>query len=99
MTYLYLASFVVGLLLAVRIMIYGVERPRADHPAGERSFRVSPAVIVAFATLFGLVGYALARETAVGAAATCAIATAVGLVAAVTAARLVRKWSTSVRNG
>jgi membrane protein implicated in regulation of membrane protease activity len=94
MTYLYLASFVVGLLLAVRIMIYGVERPREDHPAGERSFRLSPAVIVAFTILFGLCGYTLARETTVGAAAIAAIAAAVGVVAAVTAAHLVRRWWT-----
>jgi hypothetical protein len=94
MTYVYLASFVGGLLLAVRIMIYGVERPREDHPAGERSFRLSPAVIVAFTVLFGLVGYALARETTVGTLATAAIALVAGLIAAVTAARLVSKWWT-----
>ena len=34
MTVLYLASFIGGLLLAVRIMIYGVERPREDTRRG-----------------------------------------------------------------
>ena len=47
MTIVYLASFIGGLLLAVRIMMYGVERPRDEHPAGERSFRLSPPIVVA----------------------------------------------------
>src|SRR5690349_456763 len=40
MNILYLASFIGGLLLAVRIMIAGVERSRDEHPEGERSFRL-----------------------------------------------------------
>lgn len=94
MTYLYLASFVIGLLLAVRIMIYGVERPREENPSGERSFRLSPAVIVAFTVIFGLVGYSFARSAAVGPGAVAAIAVALGIFAAIVAARLVRKWWT-----
>jgi membrane protein implicated in regulation of membrane protease activity len=94
MTYLYLASFVGGLLLAVRIMIYGVERPREENPSGERSFRLSPAVIVAFTLIFGLVGYIFDRGSAVGPEVTAAIAAALGIIAAITAARLVRKWWT-----
>src|SRR5690348_10606337 len=39
MTVLYLASLIIGLVLAVRIMTHGVERPREDHPTGDRSFR------------------------------------------------------------
>lgn len=94
MTYLYLASFVAGLLLAVRIMIYGVERPREENPSGERSFRLSPAVIVAFTIVFGLVGYVFARSSAMGAGSTVALAAVLGILAAITAARLVRKWWT-----
>ena len=59
MTILYLASFIGGLLLAVAVMIFGVERPRERHPTGERSFRLSPAPIGAFAVVFGVVGYIL----------------------------------------
>ena len=92
MTYLYLVSFVAGLLLGVRIMIYGVERPRDENPSGERSFRLSPAVIVAFSLIFGLVGYSLARSAALGPGVTAAIAALLGILASVTAARLVRKW-------
>jgi membrane protein implicated in regulation of membrane protease activity len=94
MTYLYLASFVAGLLLGVRIMIYGVERPREESPSGERSFRLSPAVIVAFTLIFGLVGYTVTRIGAVAAGVTAAIAAALGLAATIIAARLVRKWWT-----
>lgn len=94
MTYLYLASFVIGLLLAVRIMIYGVERPREENPSGERSFRLSLAVIVAFTVIFGLVGYSFARSATVGPGAVAAIAVALGILAAIVAARLVRKWWT-----
>ena len=61
MTILYLASFIGGLLLAVRIMISGVERPREDHPAGERSFRLSPPVLSALMVVFGITGYLLSR--------------------------------------
>ena len=61
MTVLYLASFIGGLLLAVRIMTHGVERPREDHPTGDRSFRLSPLVIVGFTMIFGAVGYLMTR--------------------------------------
>jgi hypothetical protein len=94
MKYAYLASFIGGLLLAVRIMIYGVERPREDHPSGERSFRLSPAIIVAFTIVFGVVGYVLTQRT-VGAPATrLAISAFLGAMCAVVAARSVRKWWT-----
>ena len=49
-------QFIAGLLLAVRVMMYGVERPREDNPAGERSFRLSPAIIVVFLIAFGAIG-------------------------------------------
>ena len=91
MIYVYLASLMIGLLLAVRIMIYGVERPREDNPTGERSFRVSPPVIVAFAIAFGIAGYALRRT---GEWMPFVIAAVLGAAAAVAAARLVTRWWT-----
>ncbi len=92
MTILYLASFIGGLLLIVGVMIFGVERPRELHPAGERSFRLSPAPIGTFAVLFGVAGYSLSRQSFAGVATTLAIAALIGLVAAIIAARLVRQW-------
>lgn len=92
MTVIYLAAFIVGLLLGIRIMLYGVERPREQHPSGERSFRVSPAIVCVFSITFGAVGYALTRREVAGGVTRAAIATAAGVVLAAVAARLVSKW-------
>jgi membrane protein implicated in regulation of membrane protease activity len=92
MTILYLASFIGGLLLAVAVMIFGVERPRERHPTGERSFRLSPAPIGAFAVVFGVVGYILSRQAFGSIATTAIVAVLVGVVAAMITARLVRQW-------
>jgi membrane protein implicated in regulation of membrane protease activity len=92
MTIIYLASFIAGLLLAVRVMIFGVERPPDESPDGERSFRLSPATAAAFAAMFGATGYLLMRWKIGGPAATVAIAAALGAVAALVTARLVSTW-------
>ncbi len=90
MTGVYLLAFIGGLILAVRIMIRGVERPVASHPAHERSFRMSPAVFSVFGIVFGLTGYLLnARLTALTLFAT---SVALASVAALGAARLVTRW-------
>jgi membrane protein implicated in regulation of membrane protease activity len=87
----FLVCFIGGMLLGVRIMIAGVERPREDHPAGERSFRLSPPVLSGFLFVFGAAGYiALRRGSSVLAA--LGIAVVLAALAAVVAARLVRKW-------
>lgn len=92
MTVLYLAVFIGGLLLAVRIMIAGVERPREASSNGERSFRLSPPMLVAFGMVFGAVGYVLTQRH-VGAPVTRAgVAAVLGAGAAIVAARLVRQW-------
>src|ERR1051325_9443324 len=92
MTVLFLVCFIGGLLLAVRVMIYGVERPREAHPAGERSFRLSPALIVAFSVVFRATGYSLTAGGIGGTSTRIASAAAFGILAAVVPARLVRKW-------
>jgi membrane protein implicated in regulation of membrane protease activity len=94
MNILYLASFVGGLLLSVRIMIFGVERPREEHPSGERSFRLSPPIIVGFLVVFGLIGYVLNDNHLGGIVVQLAIAAVLGVLSAIIAARLVRKWWT-----
>lgn len=94
MTVLFLICFVAGLLLAVRVMIYGVERPREAHPSGERSFRLSPALIVAFSVVFGATGYGLTKRNIGGDSSRLAVATGLGVLAAVVAAWLVRRWWT-----
>lgn len=91
MSIVFLVVFVVGLLLAVRIMMFGVERPRESHPSGERSFSRSQPLISTFAVLFGLVGYVLVRRGAGGLTA-ATIAVAVAAVGCIVAARLVTSW-------
>jgi membrane protein implicated in regulation of membrane protease activity len=92
MTILFLASFIGGLLLAVRVMMYGVERPPEANPAGERSFRLSPALVVAFTTVFGAAGYILNRR-AIGTDSTrLAIAALLGAIAAAATAYFVKRW-------
>src|SRR5690242_5273228 len=90
----YLAAFVGGLLLAVRIMIRGVEQPAATHRSGERSFRLSPAVQASFGIVFGLVGYLL--DTRLSGAAIFWSSAALACLAAFATARLVTKWWTVV---
>ena len=87
---LFIASLILGLLLGVRVMLLGVERPRDQHPAGERSFRLSPAVIVSFLVVFGITGYAMIRRAE--ALRALAAAGVLGLLGAVVTARLVTRW-------
>jgi membrane protein implicated in regulation of membrane protease activity len=91
MTIFYLLVFIAGLLAAVWVMMYGVERPREAHPQGERSFRVSPPIAIAFSIAFGALGTTLTRR-GVSMAATLAISVGFGVVFSVVAARLVSRW-------
>lgn len=91
-TALYLAVFIGALLLAVRIMIVGVERPREASPFGERSFRLSPPVLVAFGIVFGAAGYLMTQRQIATTAARATVAVVLGAGAAILAARLVRRW-------
>jgi membrane protein implicated in regulation of membrane protease activity len=91
MTLFYLVVFIGGLLAAVWVMMYGVERPREAHPAGERSFRVSPPIAITFSIAFGALGTMLTRR-GMSAATTAVTAVALGVVLSAIAARLVRRW-------
>ena len=91
MTFFYLLVFIGGLLAAVWVMMYGVERPREAHPDGERSFRISSPIAIAFSIAFGALGTMLARR-GVPTVTTLATAVALGVVVSVIAARLVRRW-------
>lgn len=92
MNIVYLASFIGGLLLAVRIMIAGVERAREDHPRGERTYRPSPAVVAVFAMLFGLIGYIMSRQAVVSRVTNALIAAVIAGIASAVTAHLVRDW-------
>jgi membrane protein implicated in regulation of membrane protease activity len=92
MTIVYLATFIGGLLLAVRVMMFGVERPREENPSGERTFSRLPGVMIAFCIIFGAVGYILTARATGGPGSRVLISAALGLAAALISARLVTKW-------
>jgi hypothetical protein len=88
------AALILGLLLAVRAMLLGVERrrtPLGAVPAPAPSIRFSTPVVSAFATAFGAFGYLLTRPGRMSLAAGTVVALAIGVVAGAFAVRLVRR--------
>ena len=61
MTYLFLAAFIAGLLLGVRVMFFGAER-RQRRSADALPLRRSEPAIVGFLLMFGVAGYLLTRR-------------------------------------
>lgn len=61
MVYAFLAAFLVGLLLAVRLMFFGAERRR--RWSGATPLRWSEPALVAFLVMFGISGYLLTRRS------------------------------------
>ncbi|MEO7455957.1 MAG: hypothetical protein ABIY52_06825 [Gemmatimonadaceae bacterium] len=84
MTYLYLACFLVGLLLAVRLMFFGAERLRPTP--GAIPLRRSEPAVVAFLIMFGVSGYLLSRYSLYSSttSAVCAALAAIVFAAVVT---------------
>lgn len=87
MSYLFLASFVAGLLLAVRLMFFGAER-RTTHRPGELTLRRSEPAIIGFLVMFGVAGYLLSRRATMSLAAESAIALLLGVAWAGLVARV-----------
>jgi membrane protein implicated in regulation of membrane protease activity len=85
-SYLFLASFIGGLLLAVRLMFFGAERRR--HRSGATPLRRSEPAIVAFLLMFGIAGYAAIRNGRLVPAASLAVATVLGIIFAAVVTRL-----------
>ena len=73
MTFLFLAAFIAGLLLGVRVMFFGAERRRLQ-PADAMPLRRSEPAIVGFLLMFGVAGYLLTRHGTVSGPAGIAIA-------------------------
>jgi len=86
MTYLFLAFFIAGLLLGVRVMFFGAERRR--HAADALPLRRSEPAIVGFLLMFGVAGYLLTRRETVSPGVGALIAALLGLVWAVLVTRL-----------
>lgn len=106
MTYLFLAVFFAGLLLAVYWMLAGVERgaparttgesagtrPAAGAAGGVRASLTAP-VLAASGVMFGATGYILGRYTTLGAVPRLLAAVVAAVVGVVGAVALIRKWA------
>jgi hypothetical protein len=88
MSYVFLAAFTAGLLLAVRIMFFGAERRRARSTTDAMPLRRSEAAAVAFLIMFGVAGYLLTRHGAMSPGGGTAVALLLGAVWAVLVTRL-----------
>lgn len=87
MTYLFLAFFLAGLLLGVRVMFFGAER-RRRLSADALPLRRSEPAIIGFLLMFGVAGYLLTRRGTVSPGVGTLIAALLGLVWAVLVTRL-----------
>lgn len=93
---LFLAAFLLGLLLGVFAMLTGVDRRSARLPFNvivEPSAKLNLPTIAAFSTVFGAVGYLLTRNTALGALPRLAIAGGGGVAAALGIVALIQRWA------
>ena len=87
MSYVFLISFIGGLLLAVRLMFFGAERRRARR-IGAFPLRRSEPAIVGFLLAVGLTGYLVVRHGSVSPGISLLIAAGVGAGFAAVASRL-----------
>jgi membrane protein implicated in regulation of membrane protease activity len=87
MSYVYLAAFIAGLLLAVRIMFFGAERRRV-RAVDAMPLRRSEPAIVAFLVMFGVAGYLLTRHGALSPVAGTVVALLLGTLWAALVTRL-----------
>jgi hypothetical protein len=87
MRYLFLAAFIAGLLLAVRVMLFGAER-RRPRPTEAMPLRRSEPAIVGFLVMFGVAGYLLTRRGTLSPGAGAGIAVLLGLVWALIVTRI-----------
>jgi len=80
MTAVYLGAFILGLLIAVAIMLFGIERrAKSALVSSESAIRTSLPLLAAFAIGFGAAGYSLSRIMSAGSAFLAAVA--IGLAA------------------
>jgi hypothetical protein len=87
MAYVFLAAFIAGLLLAVRVMFFGAERRRLQ-PTDAMPLRRSEPAVVGFLIMFGVAGYLLTRNGTLSAAAGTGVAALLGLAWAALVTRL-----------
>jgi hypothetical protein len=102
MQFLYLAVFLIGLMLGVYAMIRGVERvgsaqgPELDalgRPIAAPRVSLAVPRLAAFATTFGITGYLLLRYTSVTRVSQLAIAMSVAMLGTIVATGAVARWA------
>lgn len=89
MTAVYLGAFILGLLIGVAIMLFGIERPSKPAAASQSTIRSWLPLVAAFSVGFGIAGYSLSRVMSAG--GTLVVALVVGLAAVVLTRWLVAK--------
>ncbi len=89
---LFLAAFIVGLILAVFAMLHGIEYTRRDRSRAPSPYFNVPS-IAAFAVAFGAVGYPLVHRTTMSALAIILIAVTSGLLATTGMIVLLARWA------
>jgi membrane protein implicated in regulation of membrane protease activity len=104
MSAVFVVCFAAGLVLAVYVMLHGVERRAAPSavpphearggydPTTEPSAMLNAQNAAACVTAFGACGYLLTRFTSLGAAAVIATAAAAGVAFAIGSASLLAAW-------
>jgi membrane protein implicated in regulation of membrane protease activity len=78
MTAVYLGAFILGLLIGVAIMLFGIERPSRSAAASQSTRRAWLPLVAAFAAGFGVAGYSLSRVMSAGGASIVAVAVGLG---------------------
>src|SRR5262245_7699042 len=89
MTAVYLGAFILGLLVGVAIMLYGIERRSRSAAASQSTIRAWLPLVAAFAVGFGVAGYSLSRVMSAG--GTFVVALIIGVAAGVLTRWLVAK--------
>src|SRR5579862_8509312 len=89
--YAFAAVFLLGLLLGVRAMLRGVERP--GKGSASPRFSINGPMVSGFAIACGATGYLLTRYAALSTAIDIAISITVGALAALGALSLVASWA------
>ena len=95
----FLGSFLIGLLLLVAWMLWGVERAPKEpvtHTAGQGQTiraRLTIPNLGAFAALFGATGYLLQRHAGMEALGTLLVAALLGVLGVVGASLIIARWA------
>jgi hypothetical protein len=95
MIYVFVGLVFVGVIAAVRVMLYGVERQRSAGDTSPRSFSASPALISVFSFVAGIVGY-VSRRLGLRPGPTWLAALGIAAVATFAASRVITAWWTVV---